>query len=132
NKNPNGMGCNVFITTPQLFNELAAQADARGIMVHNGGLPNHSLTGIRFQLIEHDSVYYTWDAKCPSGTMYCLDLDTFLMEMAEGGNFEFSGFRDKELEEGGAKYEHGSYNAMFRFSCRAPYLNGVVTGLTTT
>lgn len=132
NENPNGMGCNLFITTSALFNELASQADARGIHQITGGLPNHSVTGFAYPLIEHDNVYYTWDKDCPSGLMYCLDLDTFLMETSAGGNFEWSGFIDKsKTEEGGGKYEWGFYNTLFRFSCRAPWLNGSISGLTT-
>lgn len=133
NKNPNGMGCNLFITTSALFNELAAQADARGINQITGGLPNHSVTGFRYPVIEHDNVYYTWDKDCPSGTMYCLDLDTFLMEVDGSANFTWTGFTDKEkTEEGGGAYEWGNYEVMFRGpQCMKPWLNGTITNLTT-
>lgn len=132
NKNPNGIGCNLFITTSALYNELAAQAEARGIRQHIGGIPNHSITGFQNPIIEHDNVFYTWDKDCPSGTVYCIDLDTWLMEVAKGHNFEFLGFTDKSVtEEGGAYYEWGNYSAKIRPSCTMPWLNGTVTNLTT-
>lgn len=130
NKNENGVGCNLFITTPLLFNCLAAQADARGINVRRG-VEGHSVTGFENSVIEHDNVYYTWDKDCPAGTMYCMDLDTILMEIASGKNFTFSGFTDKsQTEEGGEKYEWGNYETMFRLSVTKPWLNGVITNLT--
>lgn len=130
NKDEAGVGCKLFITTPVLFNELAAQADARGINVRNG-LEGHSVTGFEYSVIEHDNVFYTWDKDCPSGTMYCLNLDTVLVEVASGMNFKWNGFRDKSmLEEGGAKYEYGEYETMLRLSVTKPWLSGSVVGLT--
>ena len=132
NINPNGMGCNLFITTSALFNELATQADARGITVHQGGIPGHSTTGFKYPVICHDNVYYTWSKDVPSGKMYCLDLDSVMLEVHPQLNFKFSGFTKKNLsDEGGALYEYGTFDAMIRLSIRRPWLMGSFTGLTT-
>lgn len=137
NINPNGVGCQLNVTTSALFNCLASQADARGIAVQNGGFSNyseiskHSATGFRYPIIEHDNVWYTWDKDCPSGTMYHYDLDSILMEVDGEYNFSFSGFTDKsKTEEGGDEYEWAEYEAMFRLGWRCPWLMGSTTNLT--
>ncbi|MEM1098846.1 MAG: hypothetical protein AAGH92_08650, partial [Planctomycetota bacterium] len=130
NMNPNGIGCQLFIVDPLLFNELKAQAEARGINIYPDGVPGHPMTGFRNQVIDHDGVYITLDKDCPAGTMYCLDLDSILMEVMPGYNFKWSGFTKKsETEEGGEDYEWGKYCVKFRMGWRCPWLSGVVTGL---
>lgn len=131
NMNPNSTGCSLFITTSAIFNELAAQADARGIRTIQGGVPHHSLSGFKFPVIEHDNVYYTWDQDCPAGTMYCLDLDCWTMETRKGHNFQWTGLVDKsKTEEGGGYYEWGNYDVMPRLSCSKPWLQGTISGIT--
>jgi hypothetical protein len=132
NNSPNGRGVNLFITTSALFNELASQADARGIHQIVGGMPNHSVTGFEYPILEHDGVYYVWDKDCPAGTMIGLDLESFLVEVAPQANFSFTGFTDKsKTEEGGGLYEWGNYESIMRVSCHSPWLNVRITGLTT-
>ncbi|MDP3972433.1 MAG: hypothetical protein Q8P61_05950 [Candidatus Nanopelagicales bacterium] len=129
NKNDNGIGCNLFILPPILFNEVASQADARGINVRKG-VEGHSVTGFEGSVIEHDGVHYIWDKDCPSGTMYCLDLDQIVVEVSPTANFTWGGFNDKTKEEGGEKYDWGNYDAMLRLGYLKPWLMGTVTGLT--
>jgi hypothetical protein len=131
-KSPNGMGANLFVTTPALWNELADQADGRTNIVHSG-IEGHFASGFRFPIIEHDNVWYTWDPNCPAGVLVGLNLDTWVLEVQQGHNFIFTGFTDKSrTEEGGQYYEWGAFDAMLRLTSRAPYLNCRITGLTTT
>lgn len=131
NKDPMETGPRLFITTAALFKELMSQAEARGIRVITGGIPDHPISGYRYPIIEHDNVFYTWDKDCPAGTMVGLHLDFWLMEIARGHNFVWSGFTDKSKNEQGGEYiEWGNFDAQYRLSCKRPDLQVKIENLT--
>lgn len=131
-RSANGRGANAIVTTSTLWQELASQAEGR-YQIHTNGIPKAGLAGFEFPVIEYDRSFITYDPYCPSGEMYALNLDTWMVEIQKGHNFKFLGFQPKWLnEEGGGYYEHGLFSAMIRFTCSAPWLNCRVSGLTTT
>lgn len=130
-KSPNATGATLFLTTSELWQELADQADGR-YQIHTNGIPDRPMGGFKYPIIQKDNVYYTYDPDCPAGEMYCLNLDTWFVEINSGHNFTFTGFTDKsKTEEGGGYYEWGAYEAQIRLTCRSPWLNARITNLTT-
>jgi len=126
-----GMGATCFLTTPDLWQELADQADARSEILHDG-IPDHEISGFKFPIIRRDGVMYTYDPQCPSGEMHCLDLYTWVIEFQRGKKFTYSGLKPKhENEEGGGYYEWGQIHTKLRITCRAPWCNARITNLTT-
>ena len=117
----NGIGCNLFLTTPTLWNSLRQQAGTQ-YQIHTSGIPGHSIAGARIPVIEKDNVWYAWDHGVTAGEMWCLNLDTWAIEIHRNHNFAFTGFRSKWLdEEGGAMYERGLYHAQLRMRCFQPW-----------
>jgi hypothetical protein len=130
-RSENGAGATLFITTTEIWNDLADQADGR-FNITVGGIVDHAIAGFKQPIIEKDNVYYTWDSRCPSGEMYGLNLDTWLVEVHRNHNFAFTGFRPKWLsEEGGGMYEWGQYHAQIRMTCRMPWCNTRIYNITT-
>lgn len=129
-KDPDGTGPDLWVTTPLLYNELVSQAEARGIN-QKRGVEGHAMTGFEYSFIEQDNVIWTYDKNLPSGTALGLPLKRMLIEIAPGFNFSFSGFTDKEkTEEGGDAYEWANFELMYRQSYERPDLFCRVTGLT--
>lgn len=130
-KSPNGQGATLFVTTPSLWEVIADDADAKGIN-SNKGVQEHSETGFKFPVVEHDNAFYVASPNCPSGEMYCLNPDTLLFEIYSGYNFQWTDFVDKSAtEEGGERYEWARLELKSRLTMREPWLNCRITGLTT-
>ncbi|MFP4145295.1 MAG: hypothetical protein ACLFV3_09140 [Phycisphaeraceae bacterium] len=129
-KSDNGRGVTLFITTEELWNALADQADSR-FQIHTNGIPGHALSGFTFPVIDKDGVYYTYAPDVADGCMVGLNLDTWVIEVHRKHNFQFTGFRPKWLEEeGGGMYEWGQFHTQIRQTCRMPWLNAYITNLT--
>lgn len=129
-KDENGTGATCWITTSNLWQELANQADGR-FQIFTNGIPDSGMGGFKRPVIAFDNVYYTWDPTCPSGEMYGLNLETWMIEIQRGHNFVWGGWQDKaKTEEGGAYYLWGHFDVMLRMTCRKPWLNCKITNLT--
>ena len=130
-KSDNGRGADVFITTPTLWNALASEAEGRFSITQNG-IPNTAIAGFNYPVIHKDNVYFTYDPDCPSGQMYALNLDTWLMEIQGERNFKVNPWVNSATTvEGGAEYRWSNITATIRMSCTKPWLNARIHGLTT-
>jgi hypothetical protein len=130
-RTPDGTGARCWITTSTLWNELADQADGR-YQIHVNGIPDTGLGGFKNPIIHYDNSYITWDPYCPSGEMYGLYLEDWVVEVQKGHNFQWLGFTDKsKSEEGGGYYEWGNFSFQGRLTCRSPWLNVKIKDLTT-
>lgn len=123
-------GVNVCVTTPTLWNDLKSQAEDKGQIVRNGAV-DYFESGANFPFFSHDGIVYLFDRRCPSGEAYFFNLDTWLLEIREGGNFQWQDWTAKDqTEEGGGEYLWSRLRVVPRLSCVRPDLNARVTGLT--
>lgn len=130
-KDPYGEGCKLFITTPTLWVELAKEADARGSVIYNDGIPDVPISGFKKKVICHDDAYFVADQNCPAGTMKCLNLNTMITEIEPGHNFAWSGLVDESKQVRGGNYVlWGNYDAKIRFTINEQYLNADIYNLT--
>ena len=126
-----GRGAYCWMTTPQLWQELADETDTRYYIIHDG-IPDTGLAGFKRPIINYDGNYITWDPFCPDGEMYGLCMQEWCLEISPQHNFTWSGLKDKsELEEGGDYYLWGHFDLLARLTCRAPWLQARVKNLTT-
>jgi hypothetical protein len=125
-----GRGATCWITTSNLWQELANQADGR-FQIHTQGIPGKALGGFKAPIIAFDDSYVTYDPYCPAGEMYGLNLDFWSVEVQKGHNFAWLGFTDKsKTEQGGEYIEWGNFSFQGRPICHAPWTQVRVTGLT--
>lgn len=130
----NGKGPTLFITTPALWQDLADQAEGT-VQIYQNGIPNWGLSGFKKPIIQHDEAYYIADDDVASGEMECYNLETWLFEVYSGKNFtvpSFSEWTQKwKSQEGGEYYRFTNMELMARLTCRRPWDNAIITGLTT-
>jgi hypothetical protein len=130
-KSSNGEGATTWITTAALWQELASQAEGR-YQIFEDGMPDAAVAGFKFPIIKKDNSLITYDPYCPSGTMFGLNLSTWMIEIQRGYNFVWNGFTRKDKsEEGGEFYEWGNFELIGRLTCTDPWLNCQVINLTT-
>lgn len=126
----NGQGVNCVITTSELWQSLANEADGR-YEIQVGGIPGTALAGFKNPVIAYDNTYITYDNFCPDGEMYLLCMDCWSLEVQQGKDFFFDGLKDNtQLQVGGAAVEWGNFEFMPRLICHAPHLQTKITGLT--
>ena len=131
-KASNSVGPTCWITTPSLWQALRQQSEG-DYQIYENGIPDSGLSGFKWPIIKRDNSYITYDPNCPSGEMYGLNLDTWVVEIQSGMNFTWSGFTRKDrTEEGGGAYEWGNFEVQMRLTCEEPWNNVRISGLTAT
>ena len=130
----NGAGVHdLVITTPDLWNVMADEADDETVIHRSDKMPAAvAVHGFSQPLIMKDNSVIIYDTDCPSGELYTLSTRSWLYEVQSGHNFNMSTFKKKwELEEGGEHYQWANLDVKDRLTCREPWLNTKITGLTT-
>lgn len=127
-----GKGASLFITTPELWQSLALQADGVA-QIFTNGIPEHAISGFKMPVIQRGSVYYISDEFCPAGEMYGLNLDTWMYEVHAKYNFKVPSADEWTLEskvvQGGADIFFASIEHQARLTCRQPWSNCRIYGL---
>ena len=129
-RTPNGKGVDAVITTSEIWQSLANEADGR-YEIQVGGIPGTGLAGFKNPVIAYDNCYITYDNFCPDGEMYLLCMEAWTLEVQQGKDFFFDGLKDNtQLQRGGPAVEWGNFEFMPRLICHAPHLQTKITGLT--
>lgn len=124
-------GFDLAITTPELWEQLADEADNKATIYRNG-IPDYAMSGFKYPVIHHDNCYITYDYKCAAGEMVCLKLSSWAVEFKADQKFKFEGWKkNQEITEGGRRYSWGNIVTTMRMTCREPWLQLRYTGLTT-
>lgn len=123
----------LVITTAALWNVLRSEAEDQAT-IDSGVEMEIPKTGktVAFKqpVIRHGKSLITYDPDCPSGELYVLSSGSLVYEVAPGYNYKIQNLVNKaETEEGGEDYSWGKINLKHRLTCRAPWLNVKVTGL---
>lgn len=125
-----GRGATCWITTPELWQELADQIESRYV-IQIGDLPAHGLGGFKYDALNYQGTYIIADNLCPDGEMYGLCLDSWLLEVDPRHNMRFLGLTNEAATVRGGDYiEWGQLSFQARLTCRRPFANARVTGLT--
>ena len=125
-----GGGATCWITTPALWQELADQIESRYV-IQQSDMPKHGLGGFKYDCIYYQGVYIISDIECPSGEMYGLNLDSWLLETDSRHNLRFMGpYSESETVRGGDYIEWGQFTFQGRLTCRKPFCNARVYNLT--
>lgn len=131
--NQNYRAGRLVITTPDLWNVLAVEAEGKHTIYDAGKeVPGVGMAvGFEYPIIKKDTTFITYDTSCPTGELYMLTPEVFTYELQAGGNYEIQPWVEKwQTEEGGAYYRWTQIHAVSRFTCEEPWLQTKVTGLT--
>ena len=121
---------NLCITTGELFEVLANESDSKHTFFDRA-IPEMRLVGFENPVIKYDNTLVTWDPGCPAGNMYLLTSGSWLFETQKGENFEIGQLNNKsDVDEGGGDYQFAHVKGKARLTCREPWLQTKVTGLT--
>jgi hypothetical protein len=120
------------ITTPELWNKLANEAEGKHTIYDSGtkipGIMSH--ISMEYPVIQKDTTLITYDPGCTSGKCMILTPDFFCFEVDPSNNFQVSKWIPKwKTEEGGGKYIWSNIYAKARLTCYRPDLQTQVTGL---
>lgn len=128
-----GVGPTLFVTTNDLWLDLADQIDGVGQIIHSGQ-PKKGVGGFGQDVIQYDKYFFISDEEVPEGEMECYDLDTWLFEVHKDLNFKIPPFgewsKKWRSQEGGEYYRYTEMELMARLTCRRPWDNARITGLT--
>lgn len=131
NKNPKSG--RLVITTPDLWEVLAKEAESKHTIYETGQkVPGQlSSIGVQYPVIVKDTTMITYDPSCPSGELYLLTPESFVFQVQSGANFKAAPWQKKwEIEEGGGYYSWTNIHSKTRLMCLDPFLQTRVTGLT--
>lgn len=121
----------ILITTPDLWDVLANEADGNN-QINSNGIPRFARSGFNQDVIQLDDMVIVYDHDCPAGEMYLLTSDFWDFEVQKGENFRISNWVKKhETEEGGERYRWANITAKFRLTCRRPDLQVKFRDMTT-
>ncbi len=128
-----GKGATLFVTTPELWLDLADQIDGVGQIFHSG-IPGRGVGGFEQPIIQYDRYYFISDEEVAEGEMECFNLDTWLFEVHRDLNFKIPNYSEWtkkwRVQEGGEYYRFTNMELMARLTCRRPWDNARITGLT--
>jgi hypothetical protein len=131
--NKNADAGRFVITGPNLFNVLADEAEGK-YQIHVGNIPGFALGGFKYPVIQYGNIFITYDPDLEThgaDEMYQLTPSSFLFEVQSGSNFKVEPWTKQWLaEEDGGYYQRSMIRAKTRFTCREPWLQVKVTGLT--
>lgn len=123
----------LVITTAELFNTLAAEAEGQAQIWRDPTKPvpgTGMALGFKYPVIVKDGSYITYDPDCTSGELYVLTTKTWMYEIRDGYNFMQTPWVKKhEVEEGGNMYSWKSIYLKHRLTCTKPWLQVKVKGL---
>lgn len=124
----------LVITTPDLWNVMADEADDESVIHRSDKMPPAlAVHGFQNPIIMKDNTLVIFDTDCPSGEMYNLSTRSWLYEVQGGHNWKLAPFRKKwEHEEGGEYYQWSNLDVKDRLTCVEPGMQVKTTGLTTT
>lgn len=128
-----GVG-DIVITTPDLWAVMATEADDNAVFNRGDTMPaSVAVHGFKNPVILKDNTRIVFDKDCPSGELYLLSTRSWSFEIQKGHNFQLGGFKkDWELTQGGEYIQWAHIDTKSRLTCREPWLQTKVTGLTTT
>jgi hypothetical protein len=123
----------LVITTPELFNTLASEAEGQAQIWRDPTKPvpgTGMALGFKYPVIVKDGAFITYDPDCPSGELYVLTTKTWMYEIRDGYNFMQTPWVEKnKVEEGGEMYSWKSIYLKDRLTCLKPWLQVKVKGL---
>lgn len=129
-RSPNGMGIDLVVTTPNIWMILAEEAEGRW-QITVDGIQNHAFAGFKRPMIRYDHTWIVPDEDCPPGCMFMFHTPSWMYEINPEGNFNLSPWIDKdETEEAGGYYIWAKFKTIGRLTCREPWLQARVCGLT--
>lgn len=132
-RNPNGIGVDLVITTPDIFDVLRDDAASTRSDIYDGrDVPDAPMSGFKYPVIKHGRTFIAPDPLAPAGKMFCISTENAIFETSPDGNYDIQKLVKKwEVEEGGEEKVWGSSVAKPRFAIDNPAMCGVITNVAT-
>jgi len=118
-----GPGADLVITTPELWNVLAVEAEAKHTIFRNG-IPGFAMSGFKRPVIQYDGMWITWANNIPSGEAYVLTLASWAFVVHKLHNFVMTDFRSQwKTEKGGDYVNWAQFDTKAFLKCSDVHLN---------